>query len=50
VALFFASDDSQYVNGQTIYVDGGMNLSAGAVYPEDSKEFADAWLARRSGK
>jgi 3-oxoacyl-[acyl-carrier protein] reductase len=50
VALFFASDDSQYVNGQTIYVDGGMNLSAGAVYPEDSKEFADAWLARRAGK
>jgi NAD(P)-dependent dehydrogenase (short-subunit alcohol dehydrogenase family) len=50
VALFLATEDSQYVNGQTIYVDGGMSLSAGAVYPEDSPEFVESWLARRAGR
>jgi NAD(P)-dependent dehydrogenase (short-subunit alcohol dehydrogenase family) len=50
VALFLASEDSQYVNGQTIYVDGGMALSGGAVYPEDTRDQAQAWLARRAGR
>lgn len=47
VALFLATDDSQYVNGQIIYVDGGGSLSRGAVYPEDSAELAHEWLSRR---
>jgi NAD(P)-dependent dehydrogenase (short-subunit alcohol dehydrogenase family) len=50
VALFLATEDSQYVNGQTIYVDGGMSLSSGAVYPEDTPEQAEAWLARHTGR
>jgi glucose 1-dehydrogenase len=29
VAVFLASDDADYINGQTIFVDGGMTL-----YPE----------------
>jgi 3-oxoacyl-[acyl-carrier protein] reductase len=47
VALFLATEDSQYVNGQTIYVDGGMQLSSGGVYPADPPEVAAAWLQRR---
>ena len=29
VAVFLASDDADYINGQTIFVDGGMTI-----YPE----------------
>jgi NAD(P)-dependent dehydrogenase (short-subunit alcohol dehydrogenase family) len=47
VALFLATEDSQYVNGQTIYVDGGMQLSSGGVYPADEPEVVEAWLRRR---
>jgi hypothetical protein len=50
VALFLATEDSQYVNGQTIYVNGGMSLSSGAVYPKDSPEEAHEWLERRAGR
>lgn len=35
VALFLATEDSQYVNGQTLYVDGGMNLGRAGIYPDD---------------
>jgi NAD(P)-dependent dehydrogenase (short-subunit alcohol dehydrogenase family) len=35
VALFLATEDSQYVNGQTIFVDGGMSLGRAGVYPPD---------------
>ncbi len=35
VALFLATEDSQYVNGQTIYVDGGMSLGRAGIYPPD---------------
>ncbi|MGH7899196.1 MAG: SDR family NAD(P)-dependent oxidoreductase [Candidatus Binatia bacterium] len=45
VALFLATADSQWVNGQTIYVDGGLHLSRGAVYPEDDRQFVENWLA-----
>jgi NAD(P)-dependent dehydrogenase (short-subunit alcohol dehydrogenase family) len=48
VALFLATEDSQYVNGQTIYVDGGMPLSRGAVYPQDHQSEVDAWLVKRA--
>ena len=47
VALFLATEDSQYVNGQLIQVNGGGGLSRAAVYPEDTPEFVDSWLARR---
>jgi 3-oxoacyl-[acyl-carrier protein] reductase len=50
VALFLASEDSQYVNGQTIYVDGGVRLSAGRLYEEEDPDFVDAWLARYRAK
>lgn len=36
VALFLATDDSQYVNGQTIYVDGGMHLGRPGIYPDEN--------------
>jgi 3-oxoacyl-[acyl-carrier protein] reductase len=49
VALFLATEDSQFMNGQTLYVDGGMGLSAGAVYPPDDQDFVDAWHAKRGG-
>ncbi|MCU1361245.1 MAG: short-chain dehydrogenase/reductase [Ilumatobacteraceae bacterium] len=49
VALFLATEDSQYVNGQLIQVNGGGSLSRGAVYPEDPQELVDAWLARARG-
>jgi NAD(P)-dependent dehydrogenase (short-subunit alcohol dehydrogenase family) len=45
VALFLATEDSQWVNGQTIYVEGGLYLSRGAVYPKDDRDFVDRWLA-----
>lgn len=32
VALFLATEDSQYMNGQTLYVDGGMNLGRAGIY------------------
>jgi NAD(P)-dependent dehydrogenase (short-subunit alcohol dehydrogenase family) len=35
VALFLATEDSQYMNGQTLYVDGGMSLGRAGVYPAD---------------
>ncbi len=47
VALFLATEDSQFVNGQTIYVDGGINLSMGGIYPPDDQAFVDDWLAKR---
>jgi NAD(P)-dependent dehydrogenase (short-subunit alcohol dehydrogenase family) len=50
VALFLATEDSQYINGQTFYVDGGMSLSSGAVYPEDTAEQAQAWLQRLAAR
>jgi NAD(P)-dependent dehydrogenase (short-subunit alcohol dehydrogenase family) len=49
VALFLASDDSKYVNGQLIHVNGGGGLSRGAVYPEDDAEAVEKWLARVRG-
>jgi 3-oxoacyl-[acyl-carrier protein] reductase len=36
VALFLATEDSQYMNGQTLYVDGGMSLGRAGIYPSDA--------------
>ena len=46
VALFLATEDSQFVNGQTLYVDGGGRLGRAGVYPPDTQDKVDAWLAR----
>jgi NAD(P)-dependent dehydrogenase (short-subunit alcohol dehydrogenase family) len=46
VALFLATEDSQYVNGQLLHVNGGGGLSRGAVYPEDGPDLVESWLAR----
>ena len=44
VALFLATEDSQFMTGQTLYVDGGMNLNRGGVYLPDTQEKVDTWL------
>jgi 3-oxoacyl-[acyl-carrier protein] reductase len=45
VALFLATEDSQYVNGQTLHVNGGGGLGTAGVYPPDTAEQAAAWSA-----
>jgi len=44
VALFLATEDSQFITGQTLYVDGGITLSTGSVYPPDDEQFTRDWL------
>jgi NAD(P)-dependent dehydrogenase (short-subunit alcohol dehydrogenase family) len=44
VALFLATKDSQFVNGQVIYVDGGVNLDNDGIWPEESAEAVQRWL------
>ena len=47
VALFLVTEDSRYMNGQTLYVDGGGGLGR-AVYPPSTPEEVAQWLERHS--
>jgi NAD(P)-dependent dehydrogenase (short-subunit alcohol dehydrogenase family) len=44
VAVFLASDDSRFVNGQTLWVDGGGSLKQGPIYPLQTADEAGAWI------
>jgi 3-oxoacyl-[acyl-carrier protein] reductase len=47
VALFFATDESKYVTGEIIHVDGGSELNNAPGVPLATGEELAAWTARR---
>ena len=49
VALFFAGDDSSFVSGQTLVVDGGSHLTSGKVFVRESLEDPTAWCSAADG-